>query len=145
MYRDTVNRNSGSLRYNEVYFSGLITLAKSHPGLRCMFAWHENVIAGSLIVGRHGRAAYYLHGGTNSDLKCHGPSDLLLHEAITWARQEGSECFNLMTSSGEQSSLIRYKEKWGAITRQHKTYTYFLKPSLCLPFRILERLYGIMR
>ena len=145
MYHDTVKRNSGSLRYNEAYFSGLITLAQSHPGIRCMLAWLGTDVAGFLIVGRHGRTAYYLHGGTNIALKRHSPSDLLLHDAITWARQERSECFNLMTSSADQSSLIRYKEKWGAITRPHKTYILSLRPSLCLPFRVMERLYGIIR
>ena len=145
IYHDTVKRHRGGVRYNETYFTGLISLAQSHSGLRCILARLDDEIAGFVIVCRHGETAYYLHGGTNLSLKRHNPSDLLLYEAVTWAKQEGSQCFNLMTSSESQSSLIRYKEKWGGVTRQHKTYTYSLKLPLCMAFRAAEKLYNLNR
>jgi predicted N-acyltransferase len=145
IYHDTVKRHSGALRYNEVYFSSLVTLGRSHPNLRCLTARMEGEIAGFAIIARHGNTAYYLHGGSSFAFRQQSPSDLLLHEAITWARQEGCICFNFMTSSSEQPSLVKYKEKWGAVTRQHKTYVLSLKPSFCHSFRFAERIYSRVR
>lgn len=145
IYRDTVKRHRGVLRYNEAYFTGLISLAKSNTGLRCLFAKMNDEVAGFVVVCRHGDTAYYLHGGTNPALRRHNPSDLLLHEVITWARQQGCRCFNLMTSSPKQLSLIRYKEKWGGITKTHRTYTCPVKIPACLVFRWAERLYRLKR
>lgn len=145
MYRDTVKRHSGSLRYNEAYFSALIALAQNHPGLRCLLAWNDGDIAGFLVAGQHLETTYYLHGGTSAAHRAHSPSDLLLYEAITWGQKQGSDCFNLMTSSTDQPTLIRYKEKWGGITRQHRTYTVPVKASYCSAFRIMESLYSIVR
>jgi hypothetical protein len=145
IYRDTVKRHSGSLRYNEAYFSALIALAQNHPGLRCLLAWYDRDIAGFLVAGQHLETTYYLHGGTSVAHRAHSPSDLLLHEAITWGQKQGSDCFNLMTSSADQPTLILYKEKWGGITRQHRTYMVPLKSSYCSAYRIMESLYSIVR
>jgi hypothetical protein len=145
MYEDTVRRRSGSLRYNESYFSAVVALARTSAGLRCLTAWLDDEIAGFVVVARHGPTSYYLHGGTRAALKHHNPSDLLLYEAICRAKEDGSQCFNLMTSSIKQPSLIRYKEKWGAITRQHTTYTLSLNPLFCPTFRLAEKIYSLIR
>lgn len=145
IYKGTIQRHSGSLRYNEKYFSSVTSLAGTHPGLRCMIARSEDRVAGFAIIARHKQTTYYLHGGTDLSLRHLSPSDLLLHEAILWAQENGSNCFNLMTSSSNQPSLVRYKEKWGAVTRQHRTYTLSLNLALCASFNIAERAYNLLR
>ncbi len=145
IYNETIKRHSGSLRYNQKYYSSLISLADSKPYIRCMIARSDDKIAGFAIIVRHKQTTYYLHGGTDFSLRHLGSSDALLYEAINWAKKSGSECFNLMTSSESQPSLVRYKEKWGAITRQHKTYTLKLKPAFCTSFSIAEQMYNLFR
>ena len=145
LYRKTVLRHSGNLRYNTNYFSSLIALSQKHKGLRCLLAVLDGQIGGFLVVARHGRIANYLHGATDPRFKQHSPSDLLLYEAITWAQHQEMDCFNLMTSPGGQQMLVRYKEKWGGITKQHKTYTLTIRalPHLC--FRVAETFYRVLR
>lgn len=144
IYRKTVKHHGGALRYNEGYFSALIELASRHPGVRVLTAKYQGAIAGFVVVAIHGRTAYYLHGGMERAYRAQNPSDLLLGESIRAARDDGCEIFNLMSSPVDQPSLVRYKEKWGAETRQHRSYTLPLQPSYRL-FRIAERLYRLIR
>ena len=80
-------------------------------------------VAAFLVTGRHGNTSYYLHGGTELRYRNLSPSDLLMADAIDTARKAGCSCFNFMSSPPKQVSLVRYKEKWGAETRQQKTFT----------------------
>ncbi|MCH8059512.1 MAG: GNAT family N-acetyltransferase, partial [Proteobacteria bacterium] len=122
----------------------LIDLARTNPQVRVILARIENKIAGFTVVVRHGPVAFYLHGGMRLEFKRYQPSALLLHEAIQWAQGLGCQSFNLMSSPAEQQSLIWYKEKWGAETREHRTYTLVLRPSYRL-FRIAEYFYRRLR
>lgn len=144
IYRATVKGHGGALRYNEGYFSALIGLARRQSGLRVLIARHQGGLAGFIVVGIHGRTAYYLHGGTDMAYRQHSPADLLLNESIQLARDDGCECFNLMSSPNDQPSLVKYKEKWGGETRQHKSYTLPLRPSYRF-FKIAESLYRWIR
>jgi lipid II:glycine glycyltransferase (peptidoglycan interpeptide bridge formation enzyme) len=142
IYHDTVKRHRGGLRYNESYFSNLVVLAQSNPHVRVILARREKKIAGFTVVVRHDRMAFYLHGGIRLEYRRLQPSALLLHEAIQWAKQLGCQCFNLMSSPADQKSLIWYKEKWGAETSEHRTYTIPLRRSYRI-FQIVERLYRL--
>jgi len=144
LYHDTVKRHRGGLRYNETYFRKLIELAQSNPRIRVRVARLDEKIAGFTVVIRHGSVACYLHGGIDLEYRVHQPSALLLNEAIEWAKGLGCQCFNLMSSPAGQQSLVWYKEKWGAETRQHRTYTLALRPSYRL-FQIAERLNRLLR
>lgn len=141
LYRDTVGRQRGNMRYTLNYFSELIKLAKTNSRLRCLLAIKDDIVAGFLVVACHHRSAYYLHAGTQESFKQLCPSDLLLHEAITWAKEQGMERFNMMASPPNQVSLMRYKEKWGGITRQQRTYDLVLQPFQTMIFRGVARIY----
>jgi len=69
---------------------------------------------------------------------------MLLNEAIEWAKAQGSESFNLMSSPQGQDSLIKYKERWGAETREHRTYTLPVRASYHV-FHLAERVYRQLR
>ncbi len=140
IYRATVKKYSGAIRYNEDYFSALIKLANRQSGLRVLLARHRGEVAGFIVVATDGGTTYYLHGGTDISCRQHSPADFLINEVIHRAREDGSECFNFMSSPGDQPSLVRFKEKWGGETRQHKTYTLAIRPSYQI-FRIAENLY----
>lgn len=145
LYRTTVARRGAQARYNESYFRALIELSHQHQGLTCLTATHENELAAFVVTARHGDTVYYLHGASEPTLKHHGASDLLLHEAIVRAKNQYAQCFNLMTSPSQQTSLIRYKEKWGSETRTHVTYTLPINKTTCSGFRMAEWLYRQVR
>jgi hypothetical protein len=145
LYRDTVIRNKGGLRYKQNYFRALAELSRTHQALRFLFALKDQQVAGFAVVAQHGDTVYYLHGGTESAYRRYSPSDILLYEAIRWAQSCGASCFNLMASPAKQASLISYKEKWGGITRQHMTYTMAIKSLPCRLFLGAEKLYQLLR
>ena len=144
MYAGTVRRNNGNLRYNEVYFKELVRLSLTQSNIRCLLARKDDNIAGFVIIVQDRQFAYYLHGGANIKYRTYSPSDLLLYEAILWAKQQGNDCFDLMTSPPNQATLLKYKEKWGAETRQHRTYTLPMAPGYHL-FQFCERIYPIVK
>lgn len=145
LYRDTVTRNKGNLRYTSDYFQALARLSGSNPALRFLFALKDRQVAGFAVVAQHADTVYYLHGGTAPAHRRYSPTDLLLYQAIRWAQECGASCFNLMSSPAKQASLISYKEKWGGITREHLTYTLPVKSRYCRAFLGIEKLYQLLR
>jgi len=144
LYHATLERNDGSLRYNTTYFGELIQLAQRHSGLRVLLARKDDSIVAFTVVALHGSMSYYLHGAFDWAMREYLPSAMLLNEAIEWAKAQGSESFNLMSSPQGQDSLIKYKERWGAETREHRTYTLPVRASYHV-FHLAERVYRQLR
>jgi lipid II:glycine glycyltransferase (peptidoglycan interpeptide bridge formation enzyme) len=132
------------VRYNAAYFRAVVELAESDPCVRCLVATRGNEIAGFVFVAQDVQTAYYLHGATHPAMRQYNPSDLLLHEAIAWARGSGMKSFNLMASPPGQSSLLRYKEKWGGTTAPQHTYELLLHPVAARLFRMISVAYSYL-
>ena len=81
-----------------------------------------------VVTVRHGAEANYLHGGFDAAFAAELPSDRLLLNAITGAQTEGLQIFNMMASPPDQPSLVRFKEKWGGITKAQSSYSVPLRP-----------------
>lgn len=128
LYRETIIRHGGVLRYNVQYFIELIKLSTQTHALRCLMAEHEGNWAGFLVTAISNRTAYYLHGATHPDYLKSTAGDLLVYEAIIWAQSLNLDCFNMMSSPPGQSGLINFKEKWGGITKSHQRYTLAINP-----------------
>ncbi len=144
LYSATIRRHRGSLRYTKAYFENLVELARMNSRIRCMIAQHSDSLAGFTVVARHEGAGFYLHAGSWPSYRDHRPSAMLLNAAIEWARDSGCTRFNLMASPATQPTLVKYKEKWGAETRPHRTYTLALRPAYRV-FRLAEKLYRALR
>ncbi len=144
IYKATLKRHGGGLRYNLVYFEELVRRARENANVRAMLATHSGDVAGFLVVARHGDTGFYLHGGMRHECRHLRPSALLMHRAIQWAQESACDSYNLMSSPPGQESLVRYKEKWGAETREHRTYTLRISAGYHL-FRFAERLYRFVR
>lgn len=110
-------------------------MSNKRSNLRCLLAFLNEKIIGFVVVGCHGETAYYLHGAMDPTFRKHCTSDRLLFEAIVWAKEKGMNCFNLMSSPSSQPTLIRYKEKWGGVTRGHKVYELPIKPLTVQAFK----------
>jgi hypothetical protein len=143
LYRDTVLRHQGTLRYNLNYFRHLLEIAHDLSGLRCWLAVVESQPAAFLTAVREGETVFYLHGAMDREYRQYQPSDLLLFTAIHWAKEEGASQFNMMSSPLNQPSLVRYKEKWGGLTRKQRTYDLPLRPAAAHLFRWLAKGYKL--
>lgn len=145
IYRETVVRHKGKMRYNVKYFAELIKLSIKNMDIRCYLAMKDDEVIGFQVVACHSRTAYSLHGCIDHRFRECCPADLLLLEAISWAKQQGMECYNLMASPQEQLSLVHYKEKWGGVTRLQHTYDLALYPFQTMMFNFSEKVYEKIR
>lgn len=118
LYRITVERHEGRLRYTPSYFAALCQLAQSAPDISGLIAeTSERMPCGFVITAQSGEETYYLHAAFSQAHASGRPSYALLCSAITEARNNGRRRFNLMASPASQPSLVRFKEKWGGQTR----------------------------
>jgi len=116
LYAETVARHRGNLRYTASYFAALTSMPRYLP-VRFSALCDEVGLASVTITIRSGDTTYYLHSCTRSDALRLGATDLLLCQAIEHARAEGAAKFNLLSSPATQPGLIRFKEKWGGVSR----------------------------
>lgn len=138
LYKSTIKRNGGDLRYTPSYFRELSRTRLENKNIRIFAAYKESKLAAYVVTALHDSQAYYLHGATAPEFLNCGASDLLLIEAINWAKLHGMEAFNLMCSNPEQRGLIRYKEKFGGETRPHFTYEVAVKPLSAYLFQLIS-------
>lgn len=141
LYRDTLERQGGSARYSLAYFRALLEFGSRDRRLRCLGAWLEGELAAFLVVARHRTAAFYLHGGMLPEKAQAQAPTRLFAEAIHWAREEGCTRFNFMSSPPGQQGLVRYKERWGGITRTHHTYEVARSPWLGITIGLAQNLH----
>lgn len=144
LYKDTIKRNLGALRYNRRYFKKISEMSCENNQIRCLLAELGNEIVGFVIIVLQGKTAYYLHGAIDHSFKKYCVSDRLLYEAIEWAQDEGMTCFNLMVSPHDQPSLVRYKEKWGGETRNHTSYELSIRPFMSKLFKYSQSIHSLV-
>lgn len=114
LYRDTVVRHRGSLRYHEEYFRAIVALSTRTSKVLARGAFDESGrLAGFAMFGIDGATAHYLHGGVAASARSQGVSDLLLGDAIDRVIELGGESVTLLPSPERQPGLIAFKRKWG--------------------------------
>ncbi len=123
LYRGTIERHRGRRRYSLAYFRALLELSLSSDRLRCTGAYAGRELAGFLVAASSGGTVFYLHGASDPRFQTARPSDALFRDAILWAKSVGADLFDMMSSPPSQEGLVRFKEKWGGTTRQHRTCT----------------------
>lgn len=142
LYKATIQRHAGSLRYPPAYFSGLVELSQKTGLVHCLLALQGDRIAGFIVTVQHGKTVYDLHSGFDPVFRTHRVLDKLIYEAIQQAQQGGAQCFNLMASPADQPSLVQFKEKWGATTRPQNSYTIDIDKRYARPFRLALAAHG---
>jgi lipid II:glycine glycyltransferase (peptidoglycan interpeptide bridge formation enzyme) len=78
-------------------------------------------------------------------MRKYGGSAILFESALHWAQERGGHCFNFMSSPPDQTSLVRYKEKMGGITRPHLTYELPLSPTRARLFNTAVWAHNLIR
>lgn len=114
LYRTTVLKHGGRVRYTLEYFRRLQSLCASGLSFRAIsFCDRQGRTVGFGVAARHGVTGYYLHGAVGAEGRSKGVGDLILSGLIERAREDGASRFSLMASPPDQAGLIQYKRKWG--------------------------------
>ncbi len=140
-YVTTVVGHGGITKYSEPYFAGLCVLAATNRRVRILVALVDGRYAGFLVLVLEGLDAYYLHGAVEREYRTRGVSDLLVYQAIRIAAEHGMKSFNLMSSPRGQQSLVKFKEKWGGVTREHTTHEFVVRRWRARALGIAEHCY----
>lgn len=124
LYKATVGRHGGQIRYTLEYIKALITLSQHDQRLDCRVGLPTDgdEPCAFIITAHDEDTAYYLHGGYDARYAHLRSGYGLMSLAITHARDSGCKVFNLMASPINQPSLVKFKEKWGGDTRQIVTH-----------------------
>jgi len=140
IYEKTISRHSGKSKYSEAYFSQLLEATKCDTGAYVVVAKNnKGETIGYMIVVDHNDTAYYLHGGINYQYQKLRVMDALFNYSIQSAQKRGLAKFNMLMSPPDQSSLVRYKEKWGGTTTLVTTSTIAFNPFLIKAIKIINR------
>jgi len=106
LYRRTIQRHRGAVRYTFEYFRHLASC-----GL--LVAESASRLIGFVAGGLAGRRAYYLHGAHDPEARASYPSDLLFLAMIESAQANGATSFDFLPSPAHQPQLHVYKRSWG--------------------------------
>lgn len=135
MYRRTIIKHGGNMRYTQSYFLHLIELAQHHDSLKIWLARIDDGIVGYVVVLRDGDVAYYLHSAFDNAYQHYRMMDRLFLEMLTWSKQQEVRQFNFMSSPSGQTGLQFYKKKWGGITQPQHNYTVPFRPLMSTLFQ----------
>lgn len=114
LYRSTVERYGGAVRYSPDYFEFLASIG-------VLVAEVAGRVIGFVASGRVGQRAFYLHGAHDPQARALYPSDLLFLEMIEQAQAAGASSFDFLPSPRGQPQLHAYKLSWGGCHRDIAT------------------------
>ncbi len=89
---DTSDRNEFGIHSRE-YYADFLRVFGDRACL--LFAHTEGHIASTLVAARFGHEAVYMYGASSTVHRAHGAAFLMQYEAMRWARDEGSDTYDL--------------------------------------------------
>jgi hypothetical protein len=123
LYIATMERNKAKKAYffSRDFFNDTFQLLGEN--VRLFSAWYEDrVIAASLFLLGDNLVHYYLSGSDANYLTL-SPNNLLLYEAILWAKSRGFKIMNLGGGYGQNDSLFHFKSSFSKTTADFYTYS----------------------
>jgi hypothetical protein len=122
IYNETMDRRKAKKMYYfpREFYNLLFDLLGENANL-FVAKVNDRVICASLFVGEENLVHYYL-SGTSQEFRSVGANNLLLYEAILWARQQGYKIFNLGGGYKTGDSLFKFKSTFSKSTAKFYTY-----------------------
>jgi serine/alanine adding enzyme len=128
LYLASMERNRAMAKYPLRWFETLYEeLTKKGLGAILMAELNEVAIAGVVLIYSVS-STHYFHNGSQYEFLKFCPNELLVHFSLEKAIEKGNSFFDFMGSDPNDLSLIRFKEKWGAHSRDICTYVKNVNP-----------------
>ncbi len=123
LYTYTMERSEAKRAY---FFSGKFfndTLQLLDNNVELFSArYKDQIIAASLFLFKGDLAHYYL-SGSDADFLSVCPNNLLLYQAMLWAKEQGYKIFNLGGGFEPNDSLFQFKSSFSKTTTDFYTYS----------------------
>ena len=122
LYVDTMRRNRARSWYyfSPGFFEDSLDLLDDRASLFCA-CYRERVVAAASFL-HAGEVMHYFLGGSDGDYLALRPNNLLMYQAILWAKHHGFRAFNLGGGYGSGDSLLRFKSGFSKLTACFYTY-----------------------
>jgi serine/alanine adding enzyme len=122
LYTATMRRNHASQWYffSPEFFVESFALLDTKISLFCA-RYHGQIVAAASFL-HDGAVVHYFLGGSDGDYLALRPNNLLMYEAICWAKRQGYRRFNLGGGYRSQDSLTRFKAAFSKLTTDFYTY-----------------------
>jgi lipid II:glycine glycyltransferase (peptidoglycan interpeptide bridge formation enzyme) len=114
LYKQTMRRNLAYTTWTRKSFYSINENLVNTGKAKMMFAKKEGKIVAGIILLFSDDTVYYFFSASSEKYFQYCPNDLLVHHAICLAIQGGKKYFDMMTSREDDTSLMNFKEKWGA-------------------------------
>jgi hypothetical protein len=143
LYLNTVNRHGGAARYNIDYFSKLVEIAnETNSPITIHTAFLDAELIAYTVVVDQQDTSMYLHGAQDMSYQKLRCMDALFQTMIDSAKLRGLKKFTFLGSPPNQTSLIKYKEKWGAKSIKRDTVTVFGDGMMSMVLKIILKIRG---
>lgn len=116
LYRASVTRKGGAIRYTQQYFVELTGTSIASEDLHVDVVELRGETAGFIATLHHRNSAYYLHGGYADHARHTRPGYYSMLRAIERAKRSGCDAFDMLASPSRQQGLVRFKESFGGTT-----------------------------
>lgn len=114
LYRESVTRKAGRIRYGTLYFRELCDIACRSAAFSIgMVCDATEEVVGFIALAHSDSKSYYLHGGFSSRAASGRPGFLAMEWGIERCKALGCTEVNLLTSPARQTELERFKESFG--------------------------------
>jgi len=122
LYKSTMRRNNASEWYyfSPDFWNESFTLLDDKITLFC--AGYNNTIIAAASFLHEGETVHYFLGGSDSNYLALRPNNLLMYQAILWAKSQGYKFFNLGGAYGDNDDLARFKAAFSKLTITFYTY-----------------------
>jgi len=128
LYVSSMERNRTGTKYPLQWFYTLFEMLIEKGNADIFFARKGDHYAAGVVVVHSLNTDHYLHNGSADAFLEYRPNDLIVDHIIRDGVEKGRGFLDFMGSDPEDTSLLRFKEKWGSESSDIRTYIRNIHP-----------------
>ncbi len=128
LYLASMERNRAMAKYPLRWFEALYKVVTKEGLGAVLIAELDGVAVAGVVLIYSASSVHYFHNGSQYEFLKLCPNELLVHSSLENAVEKRMSFFDFMGSDPKDLSLLRFKEKWGAQSRDVYTYIKDVNP-----------------
>jgi len=124
LHLNTRTRKHGMPAQSQNYFHALWDTFAASGTMRLLLAESAGMPIAGIILFAAGSTLHYAYGASDESYLKFAPNNLLFWEAITWGSVSGYKSLDFGRTACNNSGLMEFKRRWGAIQEPMPYYYY---------------------